>query len=86
MHPDIENHSYLLRRIRPEERTVESYRPKPGRRMALVAAFEKRGYAETDGPQAHRVYLVPTRDLTSPQKLDAFCSAFDHIDMTGVAP
>lgn len=86
MHPNIEAHSYLLRRPVMEQRTVESYRPKPGRRMALVAAYEKRGYEEVDGPQAHRVYLKPTRDLTTPEKLDAFCAAYDHIDSTGVAP
>ena len=86
MHADIVNHEYLLRRPVMEQRAVESYRPKPGRRMALVHTYEKRGYEEVEGPNPNRVYLKPVRDIPILEKMDTFCAAYDHIDRTGVTP
>ena len=77
--------SYLIRKPVPMVRSVENYRPKPGKRMALVASFEKRGYEEVDGPDPKRVYLQPTRDLSYYDKLAAFAAAYALIDINGVS-
>lgn len=72
------------RELRLDLPLVESYRPKPGKHMALVCHYEKHGYVEAVGADPHRVYLTVPFACTTSYSAYVFSNAQHLIDQTGI--